>query len=334
MPEQVLRQPLEEDPRRMKLATIKDGSRDGRLVVVSRDLTQMTDAAFLARTLQAALDDWARVAPHLATLAQSLETGAVPAERFHEHDAASPLPRAYQWIEAATDAAGPDDGPALRQGASDAILGPREPILAADEAWGIDLAGGIAVITGDVPMGAAPAEAREAIRLVMLVNAVALRGSPDSPAGTDGRPGAASPAFSPVAVTPDELGDAWDGGRLSGTLCVDLNGKPLGRVDAGIGTRFDFPALIARAARTRRLAAGTIVGSGAIADRPEGGQGASIEAGGSGHSSLAGLRRAEAAGGGDPDTPFLGFGDTVRIEMLDERRHSIFGAIEQSVESA
>ena len=176
----------------MKLATLKNGTRDGRLVVVSRDLTRCTDASFLAPTLQAALDDWARIAPHLAALSESLEHGSVPAERFHEHDALSPLPRAYQWadgsayvnhVELVRKARGAEmpssfwEDPLMYQGGSDAFLAPRDPIRMADEAWGIDMEGEVAVIVDDVPMGATPEQAREAIRLVMLVNDVSLRGA-------------------------------------------------------------------------------------------------------------------------------------------------------------
>ncbi len=333
----------------MKLATLKDGTRDGRLVVVSRDLTRYTDASFLARTLQAALDDWRRVAPHLEALAESLEHGSVPSERFHEHDAMSPLPRAYQWadgsayvnhVELVRKARGAEmpatfwTDPLMYQGGSDSFLDPREPIRMADEAWGIDMEGELAVIVGDVPMGASVDEAREAIRLIMLVNDVSLRGLIPAELGKgfgffQSKP---SSAFSPVAVTPDELGDAWDGGKLHLPLNVDLNGKPFGRANAGIDMTFDFPTLIAHAARTRPLCAGSIIGSGTVSNKLDGGPGKPVEEGGVGYSCIAEIRTIETIESGGPKTPFMRFGDVVRIEMKDGAGHSIFGAIEQTVE--
>ncbi|MFC5584296.1 fumarylacetoacetate hydrolase family protein [Nitratireductor kimnyeongensis] len=333
----------------MKLATLKNGTRDGKLVVVSRDLTHCTDASFLAPTLQAALDDWARIAPHLAALSESLEHGSVPAERFHEHDAHSPLPRAYQWadgsayvnhVELVRKARGAEmpasfwEDPLMYQGGSDAFLAPRDPIRMADEAWGIDMEGEIAVIVDDVPMGATLEQAREAIRLVMLVNDVSLRGLIPGELGKgfgffQSKP---SSAFSPVAVTPEELGDAWDGGKVSLPLCVDYNGKPFGRADAGVDMTFDFPTLIAHAAKTRPLCAGTIIGSGTVSNKLDGGPGKPVEEGGVGYSCIAEIRMIETITHGKPKTPFLRFGDTVRIEMKDSGGHSIFGAIEQRVE--
>ena len=333
----------------MKLATLRNGTRDGKLVVVSRDLTRFTDASFLVPTLQGALDDWQRIAPHLATMAQSLETDAVPSARFHENDAHSPLPRAYQWadgsayvnhvelVRKARGAAMPESfwtEPLMYQGGSDAFLGPREAIRVADEAYDIDMEGEIAVIVGDVPMGAGVDEARDAIRLVLLVNAVSLRGLIPSELAKgfgffQGKP---SSAFSPVTVTPDELGAAWDGGKVSLPLLVDLNGKPFGRANAGIDMTFDFPALIAHAARTRPLCAGTIVGSGTVSNKLDGGPGKPVSAGGAGYSCIAEQRMIETIESGAPKTPFLRFGDTVRIEMKDTTGRSIFGAIEQTVE--
>ena len=333
----------------MKLATLKDGTRDGRLVVVSRDLTRCTDASFLARTLQAALDDWTRIAPHLDALSQSLESGSVPSQRFHEHDAHSPLPRAYQWadgsayvnhvelVRRARGAQMPESfwtDPLMYQGGSDSFIAPRDPIRMADEAWGIDMEAEVAVIVDDVPMGATVTEARAAIRLVVLVNDVSLRGliPAELAKGFGFFQGKPSSAFSPVAVTPDELGDAWDGGRLHLPLMVDLNGKPFGRADAGIDMTFDFPQLIAHAARTRPLAAGAIIGSGTVSNRLDGGPGRPVAEGGVGYSCIAEQRTIETIESGAPKTPFLRFGDTVRIEMKDKAGRSIFGAIEQAVE--
>jgi fumarylacetoacetate (FAA) hydrolase len=333
----------------MKLATLKDGSRDGRLVAVSHDLTRYTDASFLAPTLQAALDDWQRIAPHLQALAEGLELGAVPSERFHEHEAMSPLPRAYQWadgsayvnhvelVRKARGAQMPESfwtDPLMYQGGSDSFLGPRDPIPMQDEAWGIDMEGEVAVIVDDLPMGATPDEAREAIRLVMLVNDVSLRGLiPNELAkGFGFFQGKPSSAFSPVAVTPDELGDAWDGGKLHLPLMVDLNGKPFGRANAGIDMTFDFPTLIAHAAKTRPLSAGAIIGSGTVSNKLDGKPGKPVAEGGAGYSCIAEQRVIETIETGEPKTPFLRFGDTVRIEMKDKSGHSIFGAIEQKVE--
>ena len=332
----------------MKLATLRNGKRDGRLVVVSRDLTRCTDASFLVPTLQAALDDWRRIAPHLEALAESLEHGSVPSLRFHEHDALSPLPRAYQWadgsayvnhVELVRKARGAElpasfwTDPLMYQGGSDSFTAPRDPILVADDAWGIDMEGEVAVVVDDVPMGATPAEAKEKIRLVMLVNDVSLRRLiPDELAkGFGFFQGKPSSAFSPVAVTPDELGEAWDGGKLHLPLCVDLNGKPFGRADTGIDMTFDFPTLIAHAAKTRPLAAGSIVGSGTVSNRLDGGPGKTIADGGVGYSCLAELRIVEQLANGKATSDFLRFGDTVRIEMKDRSGHSIFGAIEQTV---
>jgi fumarylacetoacetate (FAA) hydrolase len=334
----------------MKLASLRNGKRDGRLVVVSRDLTRCTDASFLVPTLQAALDDWSRIAPHLEALAESLEHGSVPSERFHEHDALSPLPRAYQWadgsayvnhVELVRKSRGAElpknfwTDPLMYQGGSDSFLAPRDPIaLPQDQAWGIDMEGEVAAIVDDVPLGASPAEARDRIRLLMLVNDVSLRRLiPDELAkGFGFFQGKPSSAFSPVAVTPDELGDAWDGGKVHLPLCVDLNGKPFGRAQAGVDMTFDFGALIAHAAKTRPLVAGSIIGSGTVSNKLEGGPGKTIEEGGVGYSCLAELRIVETLRDGKATTDFMRFGDTVRIEMKDRTGHSIFGAIEQKVE--
>ena len=333
----------------MKLASLKNGTRDGKLVVVSKDLTRYTDASFLVPNLQAALDDWRRIAPHLEALAESLDHGSVPSERFHEHDAHSPLPRAYQWadgsayvnhVELVRKARGAElpesfwTDPLMYQGGSDSFLGPRDPILMADDAWGIDMEGEIAVIVDDVPAGASVDVTRDAIRLVMLVNDVSLRRLiPDELAkGFGFFHGKPSSAFSPVAVTPEELGEAWDGGRLHLPLCVDLNGKPFGRANAGVDMTFDFPTLIAHAAKTRPLAAGTIVGSGTVSNKLDGGPGKTIAEGGVGYSCLAELRIVETLENGKATSDFMRFGDTVRIEMKDKDGHSIFGAIEQEVQ--
>ena len=332
----------------MKLASLKWG-RDGRLVVVSNDLAWCVEANDVAPTLQAALDDWERCEPLLKGLAESLEHGSIPRVRFHEHAAESPLPRAFQWadgsayvnhvalVRQARAADMPDSfwtDPLMYQRGSDGFLAPRDPIPLADEAWGCDMEGEIAVVTGDVPMGAGREEALAAIRLVMLCNDVSLRNLiPGEIAKSFGffqsKPAS---AFSPVAVTPDALGDAWKDGKLHGRLEVELNGKLLGEADAGVDMTFDFGTLIAHAAKTRALGAGTIVGSGTVSNRgPDGGPGKTIAEGGVGYSCLAELRTVETLAHGAPSTPFLKRGDRVRIEMRDARRHSIFGAIEQDV---
>ncbi len=332
----------------MKLASLKNG-RDGRLVVVSDDLIHCTDAKLIAPTLQYALENWAVCAPQLEHLALALERGAVPTERFHERDAASPLPRAYQWadgsayvnhvalVRQARAADMPDSfwhDPLMYQGGSDGFLAPRDPIPLADEAWGCDMEGEVVVVTGDVPMGVSAQEARDYIRLVGLTNDVSLRGLIPGEIGKgfgffQSKPAS---AFSPVFVTPDALEARWDGGKLHGALCVDLNGKPLGRADAGVDMTFDFGQLIAHAAKTRALAAGTIVGSGTVSNRDaDGGPGKPISEGGLGYSCLAEVRTVETILHGEPKTPFLKRGDMVRIWMEDERHHPIFGVIEQMV---
>ena len=332
----------------MKLATLRNGTRDGRLVVVSRDLTRCADASYLVPTLQAALDDWNRIAPHLEALAEGLEHGSIPYDRFHEHDAHSPLPRAYQWadgsayvnhvelVRKARNAEMPATfwtDPLMYQGGSDTFLAPRDPIVMADEAWGIDMEGEVAVIIDDVPAGASLDVARNAIRLIMLVNDVSLRGliPAELSKGFGFFQSKPSSAFSPVAVTPDELGHAWDGGKLHLPLIVDLNGTPFGRANAGIDMTFDFPTLIAHAAKTRPLCAGTIIGSGTVSNKLDGGPGKPVDQGGVGYSCIAEIRTIETIEHGGPKTPFMRFGDTVRIEMKDKSGHSIFGAIEQVV---
>lgn len=332
----------------MKLATLKDSTRDGRLVVVSRDLTRCSEVGHIARTLQAALDDWAHAGPRLARVAEGMETGSQPTIRFHEHEAASPLPRAYQWadgsayvnhvelVRKARNAEMPASfwtDPLIYQGGSDSFLGPRDPIVMADAAYGIDMEGEIAVVVDDVPMGASVEEARAAIRLVMLVNDVSLRGliPGELAKGFGFFQSKPSSAFSPVAVTPDELREAWDGGRLHLPLLVSLNGKLFGRANAGIDMTFDFGQLIAHAARTRPLGAGSVIGSGTVSNKLDGGPGKPVSEGGAGYSCIAEIRTIETIETGAPKTPFMTFGDTVRIEMKDGAGHSIFGAIEQTV---
>jgi fumarylacetoacetate (FAA) hydrolase len=333
----------------MKLASLK-GGRDGRLVVVSNDLAWYAPADAIAPSLQAALDDWESREPQLRALAETLEHGGVPRERFHEHEAESPLPRAYQWadgsayvnhvalVRRARGAEMPESfwtDPLMYQGGSDGFLGPRDPIPLADAAWDLDLEAEVAVITGEVPQGASAQQGLEAIRLVMLCNDVSLRGliPGELAKGFGFFQSKPASAFSPVAVTPDSL-QGWRAGKLHGPLEVELNGKPLGEADAGVDMTFDFGRLIAHAARTRKLAAGTIIGSGTVSNRgPDEGPGRPIADGGAGYSCLAEQRTVEALRDGAPSTAFLKPGDIVRIEMRDARRRSIFGAIEQQVEA-
>jgi fumarylacetoacetate (FAA) hydrolase len=324
----------------MKLATLKTGARDGKLIVVSRDLTRAVAASEVAPTLQAVLDDWRGKAPKLAQLSVLLNTGrAADAFDFDPNRCASPLPRAYQWadgsayvnhVELVRKARGADmppsfwTDPLMYQGGSDSFIGPRDPILAESEDWGIDLEAEVAVVTEDVPMGVDADKAAQRIRLVMLVNDVSLRNLIPNELGKgfgffQSKP---SSAFSPVAVTPDELGEAWNGRKLSLPVIVHINGSQFGEPNAGDDMTFDFPQLIAHAAKTRPLAAGTIVGSGTISnlDRSRGA------------ACIAEKRMLETLDGGKPVTPFLRFGDRVRIEMRDADGSSIFGAIDQEVQ--
>ncbi len=337
----------------MKLASLKSAhpaaARDGRLVVVSDDLAWCADASAIAPTMQAALDNWADAEPRLRALATDLAHEAIPMMRFHEREASSPLPRAYQWadgsayvnhvalVRQARGAEMPDSfwhDPLMYQGGSDGFLGPRDPIPIADTAWGCDMEAEVVVVTGDVPQGVTPEAARGLILLVGLTNDVSLRGliPGELAKGFGFFQSKPASAMSPVFVTPDALGARWDGGKLHGTLNVDLNGAPLGRADAGEDMTFDFGQLIAHAARTRALAAGTIIGSGTVSNRgADGGPGRSVADGGRGYSCLAEVRTVETINGGAPVTPFLAHGDVVRIWMDDDKHHSIFGAIEQSV---
>jgi fumarylacetoacetate (FAA) hydrolase len=324
----------------MKLATLNTGGRDGKLIVVSRDLKLAVAASEVASTLQAALDDWAAKGPKLEQLYRLLNSGrAADAFVFDAFRCHSPLPRAYQWadgsayvnhVELVRKARGAQmppsfwTDPLMYQGGSDSFVGPTDPILAESEDWGIDLEAEVAVITDDVPMGVAPHAAASRIRLLMLANDVSLRNLiPNELAKGFGffqsKP---ATAFSPVAVTPDELGGAWDGTKVRLPVTVHINGALFGQPDAGEDMTFDFPQLIAHAARTRALAAGSIIGSGTISnvDRSHG------------SACLAEKRMLEMLETGKAVTPFLRFGDRVRIEMFDAEQTSIFGAIDQEVQ--
>lgn len=332
----------------MRLATLPDGTRDGRLVVVSRDLTLCADAELVAPTLQHALDHWDDFEPELQAIARGIESGSVWTARFRERSALSPLPRAFQWLDGSAyvnhvalvrRARGSEipesfwSDPLMYQGGSDGFIAPRGDI-SLDPAWGIDMEAEVAVVVGDVPMGASTSQAADAIRLVMLANDVSLRAltGPELSKGFGFVQSKPSGCFSPVAITPEALGDVWADGKLHGTVSIDLNGDALGRVHSATDMTFDFPTLIAHAAKTRALAAGTIIGSGTVSNRDSaGGPGKTIADGGQGYACLAEQRMVETINNGQASTPFLKDGDTIRIEMLDSGGRSIFGAIEQRV---
>ncbi|MBY0509231.1 MAG: fumarylacetoacetate hydrolase family protein [Rhodospirillaceae bacterium] len=327
----------------MKLATLKEGGRDGTLIVVSQDLTRAVRVRSLYPTLQSALDDWDTAVSALREVYGRLSNGTAPGVFTLDTRAlAAPLPRAYHWVDGsaylvhvelvrkARGAEVPESfytDPLVYQGGSDDFVGPCDPIVATSEDMGIDLEAEVAVMTGDVPMGTTLEEAGKHIKLVMLVNDVTLRNLiPNELAkGFGFYQSKPATAFSPVAVTPDELGKAWDGGKVSLPLVSHVRGKPFGHPNAGIDLTFDFRQLIMHAARTRRLGAGTIIGSGTVANRNQSEVGSSC---------LAERRTVETLRDGKPSTPFLRFGDQVRIEMFDEAGASIFGAIDQIVTPA
>lgn len=323
----------------MKLATLKNGSRDGVLVVVSRDLTRAVAVPDTARTLQAALDDWADVEPTLRAVAADLEAGEVRGElAFDPAEAESPLPRAFHWVDGSAyvnhvelvrksrGAEMPESfwhDPLVYQGGSDDFLGPREDIPVPSDEFGIDMEAETAVITDDVPMGTTAAEAAPHVKLVMLVNDVSLRGLilGELAKGFGFYQSKPSTAFSPVAVTPDELGPAWRDGTIHRPLRTLLNGTLFGEPECGVDMTFNFLQLIEHVTKTRNLGAGTIIGSGTISnyDRSRG------------SSCIAERRMLETIEHGEAKTPFMTFGDRVRIEMFDEAGNSIFGAIDQQV---
>ncbi len=323
----------------MKLATLKDGSRDGQLVVVSKDLSQAHYATGIVNTLQQALDDWAFISPQLEDVSVALNQGrARHAFAFDTAQCMAPLPRAFQWadgsaylnhvelVRRARNATVPESfytDPLMYQGGSDDFAGPRDPIVVPDTAYGIDFESEIAVITGDVAMQATPEEALESIRLVMLANDVSLRNLiPDELAKGFGfvqsKP---ATAFSPVAVTLDEVGDLWQGGRLAGVLQSVWNGRRVGLCEAGPEMTFHFGQLIAHLAKTRRVRAGSVIGSGTVSNKDWA----------NGYSCIAEKRCIETIENGAPTTDFMAFGDTIRIEMKGRDGQSIFGAIDQVV---
>jgi fumarylacetoacetate (FAA) hydrolase len=303
----------------------------------------------VALTLQAALDDWAAAEPGLTEIADALEANTIAHMPFDPAKCAAPLPRAFQWLDGSAyvnhvalvrQARGVEmpasfwTDPLMYQGGSDVLLGPRDPVPVADEAWGVDLEAEVVVVLGDVPMGATREEAARAIKLIMLVNDVTLRNltGPELAKGFGFVQSKPASAFTPVAVTPDELGKAFDGAKVNLPLLSFVNGKPFGRPETGNDMTFDFPTLIMHAAKTRALVAGTILGAGTVSNRdPDGGPVKPVEEGGLGYSCIAEQRTVETIRAGKPMTPFLKFGDKVRIEMRDAEGRSIFGAIEQDV---
>jgi fumarylacetoacetate (FAA) hydrolase len=320
----------------MRLATLRDGTRDGALIVVGPDGERFASATDVAPTLQAALDGWTAVEPELRAIAASLREGG--GEPLDVAGLAAPLPRAYEWVDGsayinhiilvrkARHADPPETlytDPLVYQGGSGCFLGPRDDIPLVDEAWGLDFESEICVVLGDTPMGTPANAAADRVKLLMLANDVTLRNlvPPELAKGFGFFQSKPATGFSPFAVTPDELGHAWRDGRLHRRLRTTLNGELAGDPDAGEGMHFSFYDLIAHIARTRAFTAGTIVGSGTVSNVDPA----------RGVSCLAERRVRETIADGRPSTPFLRAGDRVRIEMLDDRERSIFGAIEQTV---
>jgi fumarylacetoacetate (FAA) hydrolase len=331
----------------MKLATLNQGGRDGTLVVVSRDLRRCRAVPAIARTMLAALDDWAAVEPQLRQVYEALNSGALEGEAFDQNACHSPLPRTWQWadgsayinhvelVRRARNAEVPESfytDPLMYQGGSDGFIPPRGPVQA-QEAWGIDFEAEVTVVTGDVPMGATPEQAAQAIRLVMLVNDVSLRNliPAELAKGFGFFQSKPASAFSPVAVTPDELGEAWKDAKVHLPLVVHLNEQLFGKPNAGVDMTFDFGQLIAHVAKTRTLCAGSIIGSGTVSNKQGNLWGSSIANGGVGYCCLAEVRTYETIEQGKPATPFMRDGDTVRIEMFNAAGENIFGTIENRV---
>lgn len=324
----------------MKLATLKDGSRDGQLMIVARDLKTAVIASNIAPTMQDLLDSWDFMQPQCEDLYVQLNQGRAPYSfDFDPNNCMAPLPRAYQFVDASAyvdyvelmcKARGREipelcrTEPVMHQAASDDFIGPHEPVLLDDEAWGIDFESEIAIIIGDVSMGAKPERTSEQIRLVMLANDVSLREliPADMKKGFGFFESKACTSFSPVAVTPDELGEAWSQGKVHLPLRSSVNGKLIGQPDAGIDMTFNFPQLISHMTKTRNARAGTILGSGAVFNKENS----------KGCSSLYGVRALELITGKEVTTPFLRFGDSVKIDMLDKNGKTIFGAIDQKID--
>ena len=330
----------------MKLASLKHG-RDGRLVVVSRDLSRFTEVADIAPTMQYALENWDHCEPLLQQVYTQLNASADNSQAFDVSLFHSPLPRAYQWVDGsayinhvelvrkARQAEVPASfyhDPLMYQGASDGFLAPTDDVVA-DPAWGIDFEAEVVVATGDLPMGATVEQAAKAIRLVMLVNDVSMRGliPAELAKGFGFLQSKPASAFSPVAVTPDELGDSWQDNKVHLPLLVELNQKPFGKPNAGEDMTFDFAQLVAHVAKTRTVGAGTLVGSGTVSNKQGDLWGSSIENGGVGYCCLAEVRMYETIEQGKAVTAFMQPGDVVRIEMKDAKGNNIFGTIENRI---
>ncbi|WP_218310755.1 fumarylacetoacetate hydrolase family protein [Alteromonas antoniana] len=332
----------------MKFATYKNDSRDGQLMLVSRDLSRTCEVSDIASTLQQALDDWKNLAPKLEARYQELNDNLIDSVPFQETRCESPLPRAYQWadgsayvnhVELVRKARGAEmpesfwTDPLMYQGGSDDFIGPNEDIILPNDEWGIDFEGEVAVVTDDVPMACSADEAASRIRLLMLVNDVSLRGLIPGELGKGFGFFQSKPAssFSPVAVTPDELGEAWKDNKVHLPLRSTYNGALFGKPEAGEDMTFDFGQLVAHAAKSRNLGAGAIIGSGTVSNKQGTDHGSAISEGGVGYSCIAEVRMIETIRDGKPSTPFMQFGDRIRIEMLDAAGNSVFGAIEQQV---
>ncbi|MBS7350949.1 MAG: fumarylacetoacetate hydrolase family protein [Comamonas sp.] len=333
----------------MKLATLKQGGRDGTLVVVSRDLSRCRAVPAIARTMLAAMDEWDSVEPQLRQVYEALNSGAMEGEAFDQTACHSPLPRTWQWadgsayinhvelVRKARNAEMPESfytDPLMYQGGSDSFIGPRDKVIAKEE-WGIDFEAEITVVTGDLPMGATPEQAAKAIRLVMLVNDVSLRNliPAERSKGFGFFQSKPASAFSPVAVTPDELGDVWKDAKVHLPLMVHLNDQLFGKPNAGVDMTFNFGQMVAHVTKTREMCAGSIIGAGTVSNKQGNLWGSSITNGGVGYCCLAEVRTYETIEQGKPATPFMRHGDTVRIEMFDAQGQNIFGTIENQVDT-
>ncbi len=323
----------------MKLASLKEGGRDGALIVVNRDMSKAVTVANIAATMQAALDEWSHAEPALRAVFNELEAGHLHgAFDFDPEQLAAPLPRAYHWadgsayvthVELVRKARGAElpasfwSDPLMYMGASDAFIGPCDDVLVEDEAWGIDFESEIGVITDDVPAGITPRQAEKHIKLVTILNDVSLRNLIPAELAKQFGFYQSKPwtAFSPVAVTPDELGDAWRDGKIHLPLHSTLNGRKVGSPNAGMDNTFNLPRLISHAAKSRPLMAGTVIGSGTVANAGSK----------DGASCLAEIRSLETIANGKPATEFMKFGDHIEIEMFDASGHSIFGKIDQVI---
>ena len=335
----------------MKLASLKNNTRDGQLIVVSKDLNHFTDASDITLTLQAALDDWNHIAPQLAKRAEQLEKKSAPAHLFDQTACASPIPRPYQWLDGsayinhvelvrrARGAEVPDSfyhDPLMYQGISGTTAAPYDPIPLGDPLWGCDMEAEVCVITDDVPAGISETEAADHIKLILLCNDVSLRGliPAELAKGFGFLQSKPACAFSPVAVTPDALGSDWHDSLVRRPLHVDYNGEAFGRADVHQDATFNMAQLVAHAAKTRPLVAGTIIGSGTVSNKgADGGPGKPVCEGGVGYSCIAEISMIETIQTGQALTPFMQPGDHVGIDMLDRNGQSIFGRISQTVKA-